>query len=497
MEAERSTPVVFISYSHDSKEHKQWVLTLAQRLRDPGGVDVIIDQWDLEPGDDVPKFMEYWVQKAGRVLMICTEAYVQKVNEGRGGAGYEAMIVTQQLIQDLGGNRFIPIVRQANPPLVLPTCVATRKAVNLSEYANADEEFYDLIERLHRIAPNSKPPLGAGPAKRSAPPHPAVLSIADVSLADPIATYDHALNVAQSRDLIAWRRLVDAQKAAVNGPLVVWRDKHLESSAKKVSELPTLVTEGLRSYQHLFATALAGIESCENKVNQQGSLIYDLIKPSDWERSGWVVVLRFPDAAAWAFQALAGAMYVRSGQISLALDLLTQRINLRNRGSSPLFKISNLTGWPESLGSQCWVSWEYLQKMPENFSWLEKAFSSAEVFSECLCGYYFLMNWVEYISVIEEDKTAAMETPEGLRLEAPPFFLNCNDHPAGLRRILQERSALVGYETNKGVTSVTSKLHWNNWIRQTLMSASTVFGLHWDSQMQLDELSHFAEDLHL
>ncbi len=37
------------------------------------GVEVILDQWDLGFGDDVPKFMEKSVGRSDRVLMICTE----------------------------------------------------------------------------------------------------------------------------------------------------------------------------------------------------------------------------------------------------------------------------------------------------------------------------------------------------------------------------------------------------------------------------------------
>lgn len=62
-------PVVFISYSHDSSAHKKWVGDLAGRLMEKG-VDVILDQWDLEPGDDVPKFMEQSVRRANKVLIM-------------------------------------------------------------------------------------------------------------------------------------------------------------------------------------------------------------------------------------------------------------------------------------------------------------------------------------------------------------------------------------------------------------------------------------------
>ena len=64
-------PKIFISYSHDSPEHKQWVAELASRLRHDG-VDVILDQWDLSLGVDVTKFMEDNLSQSDRVLLICS-----------------------------------------------------------------------------------------------------------------------------------------------------------------------------------------------------------------------------------------------------------------------------------------------------------------------------------------------------------------------------------------------------------------------------------------
>src|ERR1700693_1202226 len=91
------TPKVFISYSHDTPAHKKWVGELASKLVNKG-IDVILDQWELGPGDDVSKYMEKGVTEADRVLMICTEHYARKADEGKGGVGYEAMIVTGELI---------------------------------------------------------------------------------------------------------------------------------------------------------------------------------------------------------------------------------------------------------------------------------------------------------------------------------------------------------------------------------------------------------------
>jgi len=63
-------------------------------------------------GDDVPKFMEKSVSSSDRVLMICTEPYVRKADDGVGGVGYEAMVVTGELVKNIGTSKFIPVIRQ-------------------------------------------------------------------------------------------------------------------------------------------------------------------------------------------------------------------------------------------------------------------------------------------------------------------------------------------------------------------------------------------------
>src|SRR5271166_1722038 len=93
-------PRAFISYSHDSKEHKAWVAALAVRLVNDG-IDLMFDGFDLRPGDDVVKYMERSVVDAQHVLMICTETYVRKADDGKGGVGYEVMIVTGELVRNL------------------------------------------------------------------------------------------------------------------------------------------------------------------------------------------------------------------------------------------------------------------------------------------------------------------------------------------------------------------------------------------------------------
>ncbi len=106
-----SSPRAFISYSHDSEEHNDWVRRLATRLRE-NGVDASIDQWDLRPGADMAAFMHDGVSQSDRVILVCTPTYCEKADAGTGGVGYEKLIVTKDLVETIDTRKFIPVVRE-------------------------------------------------------------------------------------------------------------------------------------------------------------------------------------------------------------------------------------------------------------------------------------------------------------------------------------------------------------------------------------------------
>jgi TIR domain len=150
-------PKVFISYSHDSLDHKKWVLDLATKLR-ASGVDASIDQWDLRPGDDLAHFMETNLAAAARVLMVCTEKYVEKANAGQGGVGYEKMIVTANLLSQINSNKIIPIIRQTLKSDV-PTFLKTKLYLDFSKPDQFEFQFDELVRTIHDAPLFEKPPI--------------------------------------------------------------------------------------------------------------------------------------------------------------------------------------------------------------------------------------------------------------------------------------------------------------------------------------------------
>lgn len=157
-----NTPKVFISYSHDTQEHKDWVLKLATQLRGHG-VDVILDQFDLHIGSDLRFFMEQGLCSSVMVLCVCSETYVDKVNSGKGGSGYEGMIMTQELLSNANASYIIPIVRNNNSSKKVPTALGSKLYIDFSDDAVYYDKYRELLEKIYGEDLKKKPPLGKNP----------------------------------------------------------------------------------------------------------------------------------------------------------------------------------------------------------------------------------------------------------------------------------------------------------------------------------------------
>lgn len=162
---------VFISYSHDSDEHKSWVLKLATDLR-ANGLDAILDQWDLMLGSNLPRFMEQGLSSSEKVLVICTDNYNSKSNAGRGGAGYEGQILTGELFRRQDSVKYIPIVRGATSDPKVPTCLDGRVYTDFTKPESYDVNLKGLIHDLYGVKLAPKPALGPNPFLEPPKPKP-------------------------------------------------------------------------------------------------------------------------------------------------------------------------------------------------------------------------------------------------------------------------------------------------------------------------------------
>lgn len=157
-----NAPQLFVSYSHDSQEHRDWVLRLCDRLV-RNGVNVVLDQWDLRLGGDLPRFMASGLAESDRVLAVCTEKYVERANLGKGGVGYETMILTAQLMRNVSSRKIIPLVRRNDLNDPTPTFLSSKLYVDFRQEFEYESRYRELIFEIHGETIRARPPLGQNP----------------------------------------------------------------------------------------------------------------------------------------------------------------------------------------------------------------------------------------------------------------------------------------------------------------------------------------------
>ena len=119
-------PKVFISYSHDSQQHMDRVLELADKLR-RDGIDATIDQYE----EIVPQGWQQWmsdrIEESDFVLVVCTEQYNLRFNgneKDKKGIGVEwkSSIIVKKLYSSQGRNpKFLPVVLNLKDIQFIPT----------------------------------------------------------------------------------------------------------------------------------------------------------------------------------------------------------------------------------------------------------------------------------------------------------------------------------------------------------------------------------------
>lgn len=161
------SPKAFISYSWSSPGHQAQVRQWAEQLVGDG-VDVVLDIWALNEGDDKYAFMERMVtdKSVTHVLVFSDAEYAAKADARKAGVGTESQILSQEIYSKVKQSKFIPIVCElddSGEPR-LPTYLKSRIWIDFSNPEAANENWEQLVRVLHGKPAHAKPTLGRAPA---------------------------------------------------------------------------------------------------------------------------------------------------------------------------------------------------------------------------------------------------------------------------------------------------------------------------------------------
>lgn len=175
------SPKAFISYSWSSAGHQTQVRQWAEQLVSDG-VEIVIDIWDLQEGDDKYAFMERMVtdKSVTHVLVFSDAEYAAKADARKAGVGTESQIISQEVYAKVQQSKFIPIVCEfdGDGEPCLPAFLKTRIWIDFSNPEAANNNWEKLVRLLYGKPAHEKPTLGKAPAyvlvDSGAPASPAV-----------------------------------------------------------------------------------------------------------------------------------------------------------------------------------------------------------------------------------------------------------------------------------------------------------------------------------
>ncbi len=238
-------PRVFISYSHDSEDHKKWVLGLAQRLRQDG-LDAWLDRFVKgQPAQGWDRWMLDELDAAAFVLVVCTPTYYrrfrghEKPEVGHGGVWEGGIIIDDLYHRGSRTSKYVPVLRRPEDRASIPEPLRRYTFYALTSENNYGALRDHLLERAGtKPWPLPLDPLEPGPAP---PVPPLTFDPKDTGIGpngqhpspNPIVTRQSALDV--------WREklefLLIEEAKAVDAAAKFQIRKQIEEAQAKIQEL--------------------------------------------------------------------------------------------------------------------------------------------------------------------------------------------------------------------------------------------------------------------
>ena len=153
---------VFISYSHDSDEHRASVRQLAQKLRGDG-VDAWCDQFEQSPPKGWQNWMQEQIEMPDFIISVCTATYKRrfenKEQKGTGkGSKFEGRLIAQMLYDnDLENERVVPVLFSGAASSEIPLLLKD------TTYYRMWDNYDDLLRRITDQPAVVPAPLGEVP----------------------------------------------------------------------------------------------------------------------------------------------------------------------------------------------------------------------------------------------------------------------------------------------------------------------------------------------
>lgn len=379
---------VFVSYSYDSQEHKEWVQGLVLRLRSDG-FDATTDVFDLHSGMDLPLYMETKVQESDKVIIVCTSKYFSRATQRKGGVGYESMIITAELAKNLTTKKFIPVLREKTS---VPIYLGSKHYADFCD----DELFEDSVSELEMSLCEKplcyKPPIGSLPSRIVHEPSAQHLDSSEYLNHIEAGNISNILKSAKNTIRTKNKKEWSEENNILKGIITQIPRESLNIQSKE--SLKAYCDETINLVAPILIHSFAGIHSDETIFFDQNFWIREFLNPSECEDD-----LIFPtrsqrEFVLFVYQAVGGSIATSSNNsFKTHYESLRKKYNVPHENdTTQILENSRIIGFPDLLGHDCINAWEYITSRYEIWSWLKSFFIHRNDYLKQLSAYYTLLD---------------------------------------------------------------------------------------------------------
>jgi hypothetical protein len=431
------------------------------------GVDIVLDQWDLQLGQDLTRFMEQGITESDRVLLICTLAYGRKAGEGQGGVGYERLVVTAEIAEKTDTSKFVCVLRDGERSDSIPPFARTRLFVDFREDENYAVHLEELLRDLLKAPAQPKPPLGPNPFEGGA--QSTGLTGFALDLADESApagnvesAYARAMSLLRQHDMLGWKSLVRNTRRELGSNLSLWRSR-IEKEQLGPDRWLGEFCRAISAAAPLFSLALCAVDSEIESVRDQRAVIDDLLSLREWDHNGPSVVVATPSGLAFVYHHILGALLLDLGRRADAIRLLTTRVRDGSGDTvEQIWRERELIGWPTSLDANWALAWRFLHSLPQTQRWLMHFFVDDASFLRALRAYNLTASLLELSARLANDPQPGALTTGRIE-HVPPMFAQGGDLAAIVTAAVPDRSVLASVGQEFHVEPRELRQAWPGW----------------------------------
>ncbi|MEV6909286.1 SEFIR domain-containing protein [Amycolatopsis sp. NPDC051071] len=182
---DNEAPKVFVTYAHDSPEHKDRVRRFAEFLHGQIGLEVHLDQWDDDSRRDWSLWALEHLDTANFVVVIASPEYKRRAegrvaaDDGR-GSQFEAARIRDRLTENLGREikRILPVVFPRQSVEDIPNFLNPYSTTRYPIDTFTEEGVADLLTAITGRARHQRPERGEwrGGAASAPKPHRTLLA---------------------------------------------------------------------------------------------------------------------------------------------------------------------------------------------------------------------------------------------------------------------------------------------------------------------------------